>query len=136
MVGLDVGGDGGGEEIGAGVALVEAVAEDGGGDVFVEGEEEVDAGLLGGGEGEGFEGGWSFEGEAGAADYDPLGQFEEAVGLAPAAEGEEAVGADDDEEGGVGELLLEGGEGVDGVVGGAVGMGGVDGGRGEAGVCA
>ena len=84
---LDVGGDGGGEEVGAGVALMEAVAEGGGGDVFVEGEEEMDAGLLGGGQGEGCEGGSIFEGEAGAADDDPFGEFEEAVGLSASGGG-------------------------------------------------
>ena len=73
-----------------------------------------------------------FRGEAGAADYDPLGQLEESAGLPPAAEVEEAVGADDDEETCAGELVLEGGQGVDGVVGGAVGTGGVEGGGGEA----
>ena len=88
--------------------------------------------IAAGGEREGGERCRRFEGEAGAAYYDPLGEVEEAVGLARAAEGEEAVGADDVEEFGGGVLAAEGGEGVDGVVGGAVGTGGVEGGGGEA----
>ena len=75
----------------------EAAAEIGGGDVLVEGGEEVDAGALGGGESERGELGVG-EGEFGAADDDPFGQGEEAVGRAPAAEVEEAVGAGEDEE--------------------------------------
>ncbi len=94
----------------------------------------MNTGLLGWSERERGECESIFEWVAGAADDDPFGQFEEAVGLAPAAEIEEAVGADEDEEGCNRELKLEGCEGVDGVVGGVVGTGGVEGGGGEAGV--
>ena len=48
VVGEDVLGDGGGEEVRAGVAGFEALAEIGGGDVLVDGLEEVDAGPLDG----------------------------------------------------------------------------------------
>jgi hypothetical protein len=131
VVGEDVVGDGGGEEIGAGVAGFEALAETGGGDVLVDGLEEVDAGLLVGGE---VEGGEVVEEEAGAADDDPFGEVEEVVGLAPVTEVEEAVGSDEVEEGVVGEELVESGEGLDSVVRGAVGVGGVEGGDAEASV--
>ena len=73
MMVLYVGGDGGGEEVGAGIALMKALADDGGGDVFVECEQEMDSGLLRGRQGEGCEGRMIFEGEAGAADDDPFG---------------------------------------------------------------
>ena len=65
--------------------------------------------------------------EAGAADDDPLGEFEEAVGFAPAGKVEEAVGSDEVEERGVGVFVAQGREGIDGVVGGAIEVGGVDG---------
>jgi len=129
VVGEDVVGDGGGEEVGAGVAGFEALAETGGGDVLVDGLEEVDAGPLVGGE---VEGGEVVEGEAGAADDDPFGEFEEVGGLAPVGEVEEAVGADEVEESVVGEELVESGEGLDSVVRGAVGVGSVEGGDAEA----
>ena len=67
------------QKVGAGVALAEAFAELGGRDVFGDAGEEVNAGALGGGEVEGGEIGFS-EGVAGAGDYDPFGEFEEAVG--------------------------------------------------------
>jgi hypothetical protein len=72
--------------------------------------------------------------EAGAADYDPFGEGEEAGGGAPLRELEEGVGAGEDEElvGG-----LEGGaelfEGVDGVAGRVAGERGFEGGGQEAG---
>ena len=122
VVGLDVGGDGGGKQAGAGVAGEEAAAELGGGDVFVDSGEQVDAGALAGREGE--LGELSFgEGEFGAADDDPLGEGEQLVGLAPAGKGEEAVGAGEDEEGRGGVFAGERGQGVDGVVWLAVGAG-------------
>jgi hypothetical protein len=71
MVGKDVVGDIGGEEIGAEVAGFEALAETGGGDVLVDGLKEVDAALLVRGEVEGRE---VVEREAGAADDDPFGE--------------------------------------------------------------
>jgi len=49
VVGLDVGGDGGREQPGAGVSSGEATAEFGGGDVFVDGGQEMNAGALIGG---------------------------------------------------------------------------------------
>ena len=128
-MGGDVGGDCWGQEVFAGVACLEAVAEAGGGDVFVDGVEEVDAGELCGCE---VDRGEVFEGEAGAADDDPLGEGEELFGLAPVGEGEEAIGTDEGEEGGVGLLALEVLEGIDGVVGGVVGVGSVEVGGGEA----
>ncbi len=71
--------------------------------------------------------------EAGATDDDPLGGGEETGGVAPLGEGQEGVGAGDGEElGGPGEAGLELAEGVDGVVGAAVGLGRVDGGGLEA----
>jgi len=84
VVGLDVCGDGGGCQAGAGVAQVEAMAEFGGGDVVMHSGEEMDAGSLGGSEGERGELGqvqkiWS-EWEAGAGDNDPLGECEQLVG--------------------------------------------------------
>lgn len=129
MVSDDIGGYGWGEEVVAGVACMESLAEGGGGDIFVDGVEEVDAGELGGCE---MEWGEVFEGEAGAADDDPLGEGEESLGLAPLGEGEEAVGTDEGEEGGVGLLVLELLEGVDGVVGGVVEVRCVEVGGGEA----
>jgi hypothetical protein len=131
VVGEDVVGDGGGEEVGAGVAGFDALSEIGGGDVLVDGLEEVDAGLLMGSE---VEAGEVVERGAGAADDDPFGEFEEAVGFAPAAEVQEAVGSDEVEEGVAGQELVESSEGLDGVVGGAVGVGGVELGDAEAGV--
>ena len=70
VVGEDVVGDGRGEEIVTGVAGFEALAEIGGGDVFVDGLEEVDAGLLSWGE---VEGGEVVERSTRAADDDPFG---------------------------------------------------------------
>jgi hypothetical protein len=131
VVGEDVVGDGGGEEVGAGVASFETMAEIGGRDVVVDGLEEVDAGLLARSE---VEAGEVFERRAGAADDDPFGEFEEAVGLAPVSETEEAVGADEVEEGVRGHELMEGGEALDSVVGGAVGVRFVEMGDAEAGV--
>jgi hypothetical protein len=131
VVAKDVVGDGGGEEIGTGVAGFETLAEIGGGDVLVDGLEEVDAGLLMGGE---VEAGEVVEWEAGAADDDPFGEFEEAVGLAPVPEVEEGVGADEVEEGVGGHELMKGGEGLNGVVGSAVGVRFVEVGDAEAGI--
>jgi hypothetical protein len=131
MVGKDVVGDGGGEEVGTGVAGFETLAEIGGSDVVVDGLEEVDAGLLVGVE---VDGGEVVEREAGAADDDPFGEFEEAVGLAPVSEVEETVCADEIEEGVGGHELMKGGEGLDCVVGGAVGVRFVEMGDAEAGV--
>ena len=128
VMGADVGQDCGWEEVDAGVVLLEPVAEIGCGDVFVDGVEEVDAAELKGRE---VEGGEVVEGESGAADDDPVGEGEEAIGLVPMGEVEEGVCADEDEEDCVGVVGLEGGfsesgEGVDGVVGGAVEAGCVE----------
>ena len=131
VVGQDVSEDFGWDEGGARVSVSEAMAEIGGGDVFVDGLEEVDAGTLVWSEIESRE---VVEGEAGAADDDPLGEFEEAVGFAPAGKLEEAVGPDEVEEGGVGVFVAQGLEGIDGVVGCAVEVGGVEGGGLEAGI--
>ena len=131
VVGQDVSEDFGWDEGGARVSVSEAMAEIGGGDVFVDGLEEVDAGTLVWSEIESRE---VVEGEAGAADDDPLGEFEEAVGFAPAGKVEEAVGPDEVEEGGVGVFVAQGLEGIDGVVGCAVEVGGVEGGGFEAGI--
>jgi hypothetical protein len=79
----DVGGDGGEEEVVSGIVRRgclgdhQALAERGGGDVFVDGVEQVDAGELGGGEREAV--GWA-ERRAGAADDDPIGELEQAAG--------------------------------------------------------
>ena len=124
VVGVDVGEDFGQEEVGAGVSGLEALAEAGGGDVFVDGLEQVDSGSLVRGE---MERGEIAQREAGAADDDPLGEFEEAMGFAPAGKVEEAVGPDEVEEGGVRVFVAQGLEGIDGVVGGAIEVGGVDG---------
>jgi hypothetical protein len=70
VVGLDVGGDGLGEEVGAGVAGFQAVAEACGGNFLVDGLEEVDAGALVRGEEAIVQ---VVEREAGAAYYDPFG---------------------------------------------------------------
>jgi hypothetical protein len=131
VVGEDVVGDDGGEEVGTGVASFETLAEIGGRDVVVDGLEEVDAGLLVGGE---VEAGEVVERGAGAADDDPFGEFEEAVGLAPVSKIEETVGADEVEEGVRGHELMQGGEGLDGVIGGAIGVRFVEMGDAEAGV--
>ena len=88
MVGLDIVRDAGGEQVGAGVAGFEALAQAGGGYVFVNCLEEMDAGLLRRGEAEGIE---IAKGEAGSADDDPFGEFEEAGGFVPTREIEEAV---------------------------------------------
>lgn len=127
----DVGGDSWREEVEAGVASLEAMAEGGRGYVLVDILEEVDAGALAGSE---VECGEVFEGEAGAADDDPFGEFEEAVGLAPVGKVQEAVGTDEVEEFGAGQEMLQGFEGVYGVVGGAIGAGGIEVGGGEAGI--
>lgn len=95
----------------------------------MDGFEKVGSGALGWSEVEGFEG---VEGEVGAADDDPLGEVEELGGAVPAWEVEEGVGSGDGEEFDFGVLLLQGCEGVDGVVGTVVGAGGVEGGGGEA----
>jgi hypothetical protein len=96
----------------------------------------VDAGALGGGKDEVVgEKGLKGEDDARAAEDDPVGEGEELVGFAPALEVEEGVGADEDEdlvgwvEGGA-----EAGEGVDGIVGGVVWVGGFEVGGGESGV--
>jgi len=94
-VGEDVVGDGRGEEIRTGVAGVEADAEIGREDVFVDRLEEMDAGALARGE---VEGGEVVEGEARPADDDPLGEVEEAVWFTPAGQVEEAVRAYEVEE--------------------------------------
>jgi hypothetical protein len=131
VVGEDVVGDGGGEEVGAGVAGFETLAEVSGGDVVVDGLEEVDAGLLAGSE---VEAGEVFERGARAADDDPFGEVEEAVRLAPVSEVEETIGADEVEEGVAGHELVESSEGLDGVVRSAVGVRFVEMGYAEAGV--
>ena len=133
MVRLDVGGDGRREKAGAGVSSFEALAEVGGGDVFVDGGEEVDPGTLGGGQGEWCEFGLC-ERRAGAADYDPLGEGEEFVGGAPAAKVEEAVSSAENKERCGGVFPVEGNEEVDGVVGRSVGVGPVEGRWGETGI--
>src|ERR1035441_6348125 len=130
-VGLDVVGDGSGQQAGAWISGVQALAEFGGGDVLVHGGEEVDAAALCGGESEWRELGFG-EQEFGTADDDPFGKLEQAVGRAPVAQREEAVGAGKDEEGCGGGVAGKEGEGVDGVVGGSVGAGGGDTGHGEA----
>ncbi len=84
VVGLDVVGDRGREEAGAGIADAEASAKVGGGDVFVDGGEEVDSVALGWGEGERGELRLG-EGKFGAADDDPLGDREQLVGRTPTA---------------------------------------------------
>ncbi len=86
--------------------------------------EEAGAGALGWGE---VEDGECVEGEVGTADDDPLGEVEELRGFVPAREVEEGVGSGDGEEFRFGVLLLQGCEGVDGVVGATVGAGGVEG---------
>jgi hypothetical protein len=125
VVGLDVGGDGGREQARAGVSEAEAASEFGRGDILVDGGEEVDACVLGGGEGKLGDLGIG-EGELGAADNDPLGESEKAVGRTPAAKVEEAVGAGENEELSGRIFEGEGVEGVDGVVRGAIGTGGVE----------
>ena len=128
MVGLDVVRDAGGEQVGAGVAGFEALAQAGGGYVFVDCLEEVDAGLLRRGEAEGIE---ITKGEAGPADDDPFGEFEEAGGFVPVREIEKAVGTGEVEQLRVGHELMQGGEGLNGVVGGSVSVRGVEFGYGE-----
>ena len=130
---LDVVGDGGGEQAGAGVSGLQAAAEGGGRDLLVDCGEQVDAGALGGSEGERRELGFA-EGEVGPADHDPLGQREQAIGRAPAAQVEEAVGPGEDEEGCAGQLAGERGQRVNGVVRAAVGAWDIESGDGEAGV--
>jgi hypothetical protein len=129
VMGGDVVGDTSGEKVSAGIAGLEAVPEIGGGDVFVDGLKEVDAGLLVGSE---VERGEVIERKAWAADDDPFREFEEVAGVAPAGEIEEAVGADEDENCVAGQELMEGREGLDGVVGSSVGMGRVERGDTEA----
>ena len=124
MVGEDVGGDGEWEQVGAGVAGGETLAEVGGGDVHLDGVEDVDAGALGGSESEARR---IFQGEAGAADDDPFGEREQALRRAPAGEGVEAVGADELEDVGSGHGVRKLSKGVDGIVGGAIGVGSVEG---------
>jgi len=132
VVGEDVGGDGGREQAGARVAGLEAAPEAGGGDLLVEGGEQVDSGALGGGEVERRDLGLA-ERKVGPADDDPLGQREQAIGRTPAAESEKAVGTGKDEEGCGGKLAGERGEGIYGVVWGAVGAWSVQGGDGKVG---
>ena len=78
MRAADVADDGGAEQVGAGVALAEAFAQAGGGDIFGDAGEDVDAGALGGGEVERGEAVFG-EGVAGAGDDDPVGEFEQAL---------------------------------------------------------
>ena len=80
----------------------------------------MDAGVRGG------------DGGAGAADDDPLCELEELAGVAPLGKGEEGVGTDEVKENVVGVESVELAEGVDRVVGEAVGAGCVDGRGGEA----
>jgi hypothetical protein len=122
---LDVAQNGGGDEIVAGQAGGQAAAHLGGGDVEVHGVEQVDAALC-------FrERAKAGEGGAGAGDDDPLGEREEGFRVAPAGYVGKGVGADEREDlgGGVGAAELA--EGVDGVVGQAVGAGMVELGSGE-----
>jgi len=125
---LDIVGDRGAEQVGAGIALAEALAQAGSGDILLDPGEEVDAGTLGGGEMERGEALFSEGGEgvAGAGDDDPLGEFEQPLRLAPVMEIQEGVGAGEAEEGVAGVERAQGGEGVDGVVGKAAGAGAVE----------
>lgn len=123
MVGLDVAGDGFRKQVGAGLTCVQAFAQFGRGDVFVNRLKQMDAGLLLRSELEGRE---IVERKARATDYDPLGQLKQPVGLVPTGKAEKAVCADEVEENSLGHRLLQCGESVCGVVGEAVGSGGVD----------
>ena len=140
MVLADVGGDGRGKpgvEVRAGNGIgcggVEVLAEAGGGDVLMEAGEQVNAGALGRRQGE-FRAVEELgrEREVGAGDDDPLGEGEQLGGRAPVAQGEEAVGASDCEEGCAGRFPGERGEGVDGVVGFSCGARAVERREGEA----
>jgi hypothetical protein len=122
-MGLDVVRDAGGEEVGTGIAGFEALAQVGGGDLFIQVLKKMDTGLLEGGKTECVE---IAEREAGTARDDPFGELEEAVGLMPAGEIEKTVRAGEIEDVGVGHEQMQGGEGLNGVVGGAVGVGGVE----------
>jgi hypothetical protein len=124
-VALDVIVDGGWEQAGTVVTGLQPAAEIGRRDVFMSGGKQVDAGTMMGGEAER---GQVVERESGAGGDDPLGEFEQTGGLAPAGEIEKAVGADEVEEGVARMGSLELGEGVDGVIGEAVGAGGIEGG--------
>jgi hypothetical protein len=128
----DVGGDGGREQAWAGVSGLETAAKAGGGDLFVEGGEEVDTGALCGGEVERRDLGLA-ERKVGPADDDPLGHREQSIGRTPAAESEKAVGTGEEEEGCGGKLAGERGERIYGVVWGAVGAWSVEGGDGKVG---
>jgi len=131
---LDVLGDGGREQAGARVSGLETAPEFGGGDVLVDGAEDMDAGALGGGEGKRCELGFG-QGEFRAANDDPLCEFEQTIGRAPASHGEEAVCAGDGEEVHLGHSVEKFGQGVNCVVWRAVGLRGVETGDDKAGVC-
>ena len=135
MVGLDVAGNLWGEQVGAGIAEAETLAQVGGGDVFVDILKDVDAGSLGWGEGQargvGLQAGI---GVAGSGDHNPVGKFQEGFGVVPLGERGEAVGADEVEELCAGHGVAQTTESVGGEVGGAVGPRGIEGGGGKAGV--
>jgi hypothetical protein len=129
MVLADVGRDLGWEEIGAEIAGFEPMAKVRGGHIFMDVLQKVNAAMLVRGQ---VERGEVLQREARAADDDPFGEFQKPLRLAPAWKIEEAIRADEVEESVVGKESIQSGQGVDGVVGAAIGMGRVQIGDGEA----
>ena len=112
---------------GQGVSCVETAAEIGGGDVLVDGGEEGDAAALGGGEGQRCERA-SVSGEPGRLTTIHSARLRSWWGARQRGRSRKLSAPVRTKRVACGKLLLEGGEEVDGVVGGAVGVGGVEGG--------
>ena len=133
----EIGQNPGRHQAGTILACVESLAEGSGADWVGWAVEEMEARALASGEREVVGDG---EGDAGAADDDPVGEVEEGGGVAPVWESLEGVSAEDGEEL-VGRLAVSGGaelgtetaKGVDGVIGLTTEVGGVDGRGGEGG---
>jgi hypothetical protein len=133
MVALNILGNIGREQTGAGVSGMEPVPKFSSGDIFVDGRKEVDAGALG----------WSErkrlelelrERKLGTAHDDPTGKREQRIWFPPSAKSEKAIRSGEHEEGCSWVFKRKSSQGIDGVVGRSVGMWRVDGGGSESAV--
>ena len=113
-MGLNVIEDGRRDQVGTEIAFPQTTAEIGRRDLFMNCLKQMKAGSLVRGK---VERGEVVEREAGAADDDPLREFEQSVGFTPARQIDEAVRADKVEEPGLRHLLPQHRERIHGVVG-------------------